>query len=134
MATTPMNRLRIPARPSSGATALLALAVVLTVVLGARAWQAWQALRRPATAQVADADSIRPWMDVRFIARTQHVPVAELAARLGAPPSGHVTLLDLARQRDVPVRQVEDEARRAVAELRAAGPREGPTRAPGPGG
>ncbi len=111
---------------SSRRVVLLTLALVVAAFLGVRAVQAWQELQRPAASQVADTSSIRPWMSVRLIARAHRVPVADLAAQLGAPASGRITLLELARQRAVPVRQVEDETRRAVSELQATQPTTGP--------
>lgn len=106
--------------------------VVVAVFLSARAFQTWQVLRQAPAALTSDTGRIRPWMSVRLIARAHHVPLPELAARLGAAPSGNATLLDIARQRGIPVRDVEDETRRAVSDLQGRELRPSPAGGRGP--
>jgi hypothetical protein len=105
--------------------ALLLIAVLIALgagALAARAYEDWQSLQRPIVVRVQDTTRIRGWMTVRFIANAHGVPVDALAARLGAPPRGNITLNELARARGVSPREEEDAARAAVAELRGAPP------------
>jgi hypothetical protein len=109
------------------------LLVLVGGVLAARAYEDWRSLQRPPAVRLEDTSRIRPWMTVRFIARSFRVPLPELAAQLGAPPEGNVTLAQLARERRVPPSQEVDTARRAVDDLRAATPAPLPlTGAPAP--
>jgi hypothetical protein len=104
------------------------LAIVLLAVcavLGVRAYQDWQRLQAPSTTRAEDTTRIRPWMTVRYIANAHHVPVATLADRLGAPPDGRATLIDLARQHGVPQAEEVDQARQAVGDLVRATPTAG---------
>jgi hypothetical protein len=123
-----------PKRSRRGSIALLALVLVaLMVFFGVRAYTAWQILQAPPAVGAADTGSIRPRMSVRFIARSHLVPLADLAARLGAPADGNITLLDLASRQGLAVLQVEDRARQAIADLQASSPGPGPP-VQGPGG
>jgi hypothetical protein len=112
-----------------------AFAVVLLVgagVLGLRAYQDWQNLQQPLPTRLGDTSRIQPWMTVRFIANSHRAQVSALATQLGAPVGGNVTLTQLARMRGVPVPQVVEDARQAVATLRSATPAAGPAAAAKP--
>jgi hypothetical protein len=100
--------------------AALVLVVLLAVaggVLGARAYQDMLLLRRPATVRTQDTTRIRGWMTVRFVADAHGVPVESLAAQLGAPVGGGVTLDELARTRGVSSAQEVAAARDAITQL-----------------
>ena len=111
-----------------GLAALLALAGVF----GVQAYRSWEALQAARAAGLRDASTIRPWMSVRYVARTYGVSEAALESRLGVTTGPRTTLLELARQRGVSPRQVETEARQAVVVLRSSGETV-PTQPPKPG-
>jgi hypothetical protein len=105
------------------AVATLVLVVLLAGaggVLGARAYQDMLLLRRPASVRVEDTSRVRGWMTVRFVAQAHRVPVSALAAQLGAPADGDVTLDELARTRGVTPQEEVAAAREALARLGGA--------------
>ncbi len=81
---------------------LVAIALVITVVLGGRA--TWRLVHRltgpPPPPRQADISAIAGWMSVPYVARAYRVPAAELFKALGVSPAGHrtSTLDDLARE------------------------------------
>ncbi len=111
-----------------GLVALLALAGVF----GVQAYQSWQALQTARGTGLRDASTIRAWMSVRYVARTYGVSETALESQLGVSTGPRTTLLDLARRRGVPARQVVAETRQAVVALRASGPTPAPALAPPP--
>jgi hypothetical protein len=115
-----------------GAGVVAVLLLIWAGVLAARAYQDWQSLRRAPAVRLQDTSRIQPWMTVRFIAMSHGVAVGSLAAQLGAPPGGNVTLFELARTRGISVPQEADATRRAVEDLRVA--MATPGSPPGPSG
>lgn len=111
--------MRLTSRPVL-ALALVAL-VALAGVFAVNAYQSWQALQATRAGTLRDVGTIRPWMSVRYIARTYGVPEAALESRLGVPTRPRTTLLELARERHVSPREVVADTRQAVIELRAGG-------------
>ena len=112
------------------AAAVVTVALLFgAVLLGVRAYEDWLSMQRPPAARLQDPNRIQPWMTVGFIAHRNGVPVAALAAQLGAPAGANLTLIELAHARGVPVPQEVDAVRQAVAQLRAATP--GPAPAAG---
>jgi hypothetical protein len=102
------------------ALVLLALLVGAGGLLGTRAYQDMLLLRQPAAVRTQDTSRIRGWMTVRFIAEAHHLAVDTLAAQLGAPPGGGVTLDQLAHMRGVSPEQQLADARAAVSQLEGA--------------
>lgn len=106
------------------------LALVITLisagVLAVHAYQDWQNLGRPTAESLGDTSRIQPWMTVRFVAMSHHVPITALAMQLGAPPGGNISLATLARVRNVPVSEELAIARDSVAQLRASSGTPGP--------
>lgn len=112
---------------SRGVVVLLGLVLVaVAAVCAMQAYQAWQMLHRPPAVRAEDTSRIRAWMSVRLIATAHQVSAVDLAARLGAPADGNTTLLDLARRQGVPVAEMENRARQAVADLQTSSPGPGP--------
>ncbi|HEY2593841.1 MAG TPA: hypothetical protein VGK33_08065 [Chloroflexota bacterium] len=99
------------------AVVLLALLVGAGGLLGARAYQDVLVLRQPAAVRTQDTSRIRGWMTVRFIAEEHRLAVDTLAAELGAPPGGDVTLDQLAHMRGVSPEQQLADARATVSRL-----------------
>ncbi len=96
------------------ATVIFVLALLASVVFGARATVFW--IKRPPMSE--RALPVAAWMTPRYIARSWGVPPRVIAEAIKAPippRDGPMSLTELAKMRDVPVEQVIAEAEAAIA-------------------
>jgi membrane protein DedA with SNARE-associated domain len=64
---------------------LSVIAALATVVFGLRSYGSFLILRSAIEIGAPEVSSIRPWMSLRYVARTYHVPETALAAQLELP-------------------------------------------------
>jgi membrane protein DedA with SNARE-associated domain len=62
---------------------LFVITAFAAVVFGLRSYGSWLILRSAIEIGAPEVSSIRPWMTLRYVARTYHVPETALAAELG---------------------------------------------------
>jgi membrane protein DedA with SNARE-associated domain len=62
---------------------LFVITALAAVVFGLRSYGSWLILRSAIEIGAPEVSSIRPWMTLRYVARTYHVPETALAAELG---------------------------------------------------
>ncbi len=113
--------------PMSASAKVLLLGVLIGVVLGAttfaavRTYQVYQRLHQYSLkVQARDAQIIRAWMTLPYIARVYHVPEDYLYQWLGlqnTPPLHHATLYAVAERLHQPVEQVITSVQHAFTSL-----------------
>jgi hypothetical protein len=102
-------------------TSLFTLALFLTIFFGVRTVRQAVYWSDPAHHN----ESVKPWMTVGYIAKSWHLDPREIdaLADLPGPQAGHPKpLVEIAKDRGVPVQDLIKEIEAAIATLRQAAP------------
>ena len=112
---------------------LLALFLLALLVTG---WFAARAVRRAIYLRNHQDEQIRPWMSVRYVARSYRVPPHVLyeAIKLQPVPGDRRPLREIAREQNRPVEKLIIELQEAIKEFRARSPDVERPPPPGAGG
>jgi hypothetical protein len=112
---------------------LLALFLVAVLITG---WFAVRAVRRAIYWQTHRDEPIRPWMSVRYVARSYRVPPPLLyeAIKLQPVARDRRPLREIAREQNRPVELLIAELQEAIKGFRAHAPPEAPTPSASPDG
>jgi membrane protein DedA with SNARE-associated domain len=97
-------------------TVVIALAALAAVFFGMRSYASFLLLRSAYAVGRPQVSSLRAWMTLDHVAITYHVPLGELATRLGLPPDNdrNETLKSIADRRGVSRFELVREAQRAI--------------------
>ena len=106
--------------------ALCAIATLATGIFGIRTYNSLLLLRSAYAAGAPEVSSIRPWMTLRYVAETYHVPQAALIARLDLPAETvpDTSLKSLAKRKEQSPVEYAQRVQRAVVDVAPSGPAE----------
>jgi membrane protein DedA with SNARE-associated domain len=104
--------------------ALLALAVLASLMFGLRTYRSFLLLRSAYRVGAPDVSSVRPWMTLGYLTGSYRVAEPALRQRLGLPSDMDpgTTLLSIARARGLSPFRYTQEAQEAIADLRRLAP------------
>ncbi len=96
---------------------LLILVATATVALGIRTYRTYTVLVSAYETGSPMTSNVRPWMTLRYVATTYHVPVEALRRQLELPAYAHpdATLVSLADRAGAPRRDYVQRVQRAIA-------------------
>ena len=103
--------------------ALCVIATLATGVFGVRTYNSLLLLRSAYATGAPEVSSIRPWMTLRYVAETYHVPEAALIARLDLPAETvpDASLRSLAKRKKQSVLEYVQRVQRVVVEVVPSG-------------
>ncbi len=103
---------------------LLVLTTLATIMFGIRTYRSFLLVRSAQQLGARDVATLRPWMTLRYVATTYHVPEGALVARLGLPAEidRGTSLRSLARRQGRGPLEYVQEVQRAIADLRRTTP------------